>query len=96
MTKYNDLNLRQTLKDWTDIDLCAFHIGTALGIIPPPTGDQRPMDFAGKKWVFWPQNPIGTMLFNMLDQLVENNVLETHEQDNQLLRWNVNYSWSEL
>lgn len=31
------------------------------------------------KWVFWSQNPIGNMLFEMLESLAEQKVIEENE-----------------
>ena len=89
-------NLNSVLKDWTEIDTAAFHIGVALGIIPPLQDKKEIYNFGGKKWVFWTQNPLGTALFNILETLVSADVLEKHEGDDHLYRWNKDFDWEKL
>ena len=89
-------SLRHTLKDWTEIDVTAFHAGVALGIIPPLSDEKEIYNFGGKKWIFWTENPLGTLLFELLENLVSLNILEKHENDDQLFRWNSSFKWDDL
>ena len=84
------------MKEWTEIDVAAFQAGVALGIIPPLSGEKEIYNFAGKKWVFWTKNPLGTLLFGLLENLVKLNILEKHKNDDQLYRWNSNFDWDDL
>ncbi|MCF6221861.1 MAG: hypothetical protein L3J65_12185 [Robiginitomaculum sp.] len=89
-------NLRHTLKEWTEIDVAAFHLGVALGIIPPLSDEKDIYNFGGKKWMFWSENPLGNLLFDLLENLVKLDILEKHKGDNQLFRWNPSYKWDDL
>jgi len=89
-------NLRQSLKEWTEIDVAAFHTGVALGVIPPLSDEKEIYNFGGKKWMFWTKNPLGNLLFDLVESLVDLNILERHESDNQLFRWNASFEWDDL
>lgn len=96
MKNPSNLNLNAVLKDWTEIDAAAFHIGVDLGIIPPLTDEKEIYNFGGKKWVFWTENPLGTALFNILEILVSADILEKHDEDDHLYRWNADFDWENL
>jgi hypothetical protein len=53
--------LKQTLADWTDLDVAAYHLAICLGLM------QFELPFAKAKHVFWTNHPIGTLLVEMLD-----------------------------
>jgi hypothetical protein len=50
--------LRVALADWTDFDASAHLLAQCLGIMP----SQQEMKEA--KWVYWSENPLGTMLYS--------------------------------
>jgi len=43
------------------------------------------------KWVYWSENPLGTMLHSTLEQLSELGVLEKREDPDLQYRWYSNY-----
>ncbi len=88
--------LRHSLKDWTEIDAAAFRAGVALGIIPPLSDEKEIYNFGGKKWIFWTENPLGNLLFGLLENLVSLNILEKHKNDDHLYRWNSSFDWDDL
>lgn len=96
MKEHSHMNLKEVLKDWTEIDVAAFHIGVALGIISPLSDRKEIYNFGGKKWIFWTENPLGTALFDTLESLVKANVLEKHDGDDHLYRWNAGFDWENL
>jgi hypothetical protein len=77
------------LSDWTDADAAAFLLGIALGLMPDESA------FGSAKHVFWTRNPIGEMLYGMLDRLVEHGVLEKRDEPDWQYRWNSSFhgSW---
>ena len=89
-------SLRHSLKEWTEIDVAAFHIGVALEIIPPLSDEKEIYNFGGKKWMFWTKNPLGNLLFELLENLVSLNILEKHINDDHFFRWNSNFKWEDL
>lgn len=89
-------SLKSSLKEWTEIDVAAFRAGVALGIIPPLSDEKEIYNFGGKKWVFWTKNPLGTLLFDLLENLVRADILEKHENDDHLYRWNPDFKWDDL
>ena len=88
--------LRPSLKTWTEIDVAAFHAGVALGIVPPLSDEKNLYGFGDKKWIFWTENPLGSMLFDLLETMVTLNILEKHEGDDHLYRWNATFDWEAL
>src|SRR5690348_879086 len=73
--------LRESLGDWIDIDGAGCALGVCLGLIPAREGWGR------HKHVFWSNNPIGNMLYKMLDDLVAEGVLEKREEPDSQYRW---------
>lgn len=92
--KMSSHNLSSALKDWTEIDVSAFYVGVALGIIPPASEEQK-YSFSGYKWMFWTDNPLGNMLFDTLENLVNLKILEKHSND-ELYRWNPDFDLNNL
>ncbi len=74
---------KQRLSVWTDIDWAAYELAASLGLME----ESSAFDFRNAKHVFWTRNPIGDLLFRMLDDLVEVGVLEKSEDGDQY-RWN--------
>ncbi|MEU1410678.1 hypothetical protein [Streptomyces sp. NPDC005731] len=70
------------LADWTDYDAAGFELGKILGVFPANA------TFGGVKRMFWVDGyPLGEMLVDLLDRMVEAGVLLRNE-DLQY-RWNV-------
>jgi hypothetical protein len=78
--------LRVALADWTDFDASAHALAQCLGIMP----SQQEMKEA--KWVYWSENPLGTMLYGTLERLVELGVLEKRDEPDLQYRWCSTYS----
>ena len=73
--------LRVALADWTDVDASAYMLAQCLGIMPT----QQP--WIEVKWVFWSENPLGTMLYRTLERLSDLGVLEKREEPDLQYRW---------
>jgi hypothetical protein len=78
----DSMELREILADWRDYDDAAFRLGVLLGVFP---SDQK---FSAVKRMFWMDGyPLGDMLVDMLDRMVEAGVLLKDEED-------VRYKWN--
>jgi hypothetical protein len=66
--------LRTALSDWTDFDVSAHLLAQCLGIMPSQ------QEMKESKWVYWSENPLGTMLYSTLQRLVELGVLEKRDR----------------
>jgi len=88
--------LQDALHDWTEIDAAAIHVGVVLGIIPPLSQESDLYNAQGKKWVFWTDNPMGRLLFGVLEDMAKLNILEKNDEDDHLYRWNSNFAWVNL
>jgi hypothetical protein len=82
--------LRQSLAEWTDVDVATYYVAVAIGVAPDP--GQEWSDWGGKKWVFWSANPLGESLFCVLDKLAECGVLLKNEDHDQY-KWNPAFEW---
>lgn len=89
-------NLNHVLKEWTEIDVSAFHIAVALGIFPHSSDEKEIYNFGGKKHIFWTNNPLGNLLFDLLENLVALNILEKKDIDDGFYRWNPNFDVDDL
>ena len=78
-------SLREALADWTDWDGAGYALGVSLGLMPARKG------WGGAKHVFWSKHPIGSMLYEMLEQLVVAEVLETRDEPDKQYRWNPSF-----
>ena len=87
----NDHTFKDMLGDWTDWDGAAYSLGISLGLMPNASS------FGRAKHVFWSNHPIGTMLYVMLDQLVEAGILEKRDEPDFQFRWNPSFrgSWEQ-
>lgn len=75
-------NLQNSLKDWTDIDIAAYHLGRSLGVF----GED--VDFAtGAKGTLWTENSISRSLYDILSDLKTLDVLEFREEPDFQYRW---------
>ena len=84
--------LRQALAEWTDFDGAGLGLALCLGLMDPP------VDFASTtKHVFWSNNPIGNLLYGMLEQLAAAGVLEKRDEPDYQFRWSPTFkgSWEE-
>lgn len=84
--------LAARLEAWTDIDVAAHQVAIALGLMLPPPAGAGPYDFGGRKDLFWTVNPIGNLLFGVLNDMVALGALEEHPFDAQIIRWNAAYA----
>jgi hypothetical protein len=73
--------LRVALADWTDFDASAHLLAQCLGIMSPHH------EMTEAKWVYWSENPLGTVLYDTLERLVEIGVLEKREEPDFQYRW---------
>ena len=83
--------LRDGLTEWTDWDVAGFSLAVCLGLMPAQEG------WGLTKPVFWSDNPIGNVLYQILDELVAIEVLERREEPDRQYRWNPRFkgSWEE-
>jgi hypothetical protein len=77
--------LRVALANWTDFDASAHMLAQCLGIKPPQ------LRMKDVKWVYWSENPLGTMLHSTLERLSELRALEKREEPDLQYRWNSDY-----
>jgi len=82
--------LRAGLADWTDWDIATFALACALGVM----GEGVRFHLEAKH-LFWTDHPIGTMLHEMLQRLVEVGVLQQRDEPDDQYRWNPGFrgSW---
>ncbi len=77
--------LKELLNDWTEPEEAASYLAGLLGIVAYE-GDIK--DYFSKKkiGIFYTQNKHGSMIYNMLNQMVETGFLE--KEDEWYYRWN--------
>lgn len=68
-------SVKQYLKDWRDLDHLQYEIALRLGVISIDQSFQTDV-----KWVFWTDNPLGNMLYDMIRALEENGFIEQNDQ----------------
>ncbi|HZF54818.1 MAG TPA: hypothetical protein VE093_39485 [Polyangiaceae bacterium] len=79
--------LKETLREWTDVDVAQYSVAAVLGLIDPAISP-----FATRaKHVFWTDNPVGNVLYELLQTLVSLGVLERREDPDIQYRWNAAY-----
>jgi hypothetical protein len=81
--------LRVALADWIDFDASAHALAQCLGIMPL---QQKMIE---EKWVYWSENPLGTMLYDMLERLVELGALDKRAEPDLQYRWCPTYRVSD-
>lgn len=79
--------LSERLKDWQDFDVASYNLGVVLGLFEDVELSECIFNKA-PKWIFWTNNPMGTMFSNMLNQLLEVGILESN--NDQQFRWDSN------
>jgi hypothetical protein len=73
--------LRVTLADWTDVDGSCHMLAQCLDIVPTQ------LQMTEVKWLYWSENPLGTMLHGTLERLSDLGVLEKREEPDLQYRW---------
>jgi hypothetical protein len=71
-----------TLRDLQDWDGAARLLAICLGLVPNEEGWGR------TKHVFWSNNPLGNLLYETLESLVQVGVLESRDEPDKQYRWN--------
>lgn len=80
-------SLAERLHDWVDWDGAAYWLAVSLGLMR-----DEPGLFQGRaKHVFWSNNPVGDMLYAMLDQMVDMGILEKRDEPDFQYRWNPSF-----
>ena len=73
--------LKDQLTNWTDTETAMFYVGQHFGLF----------DDTYHKWVFWSNNPTSRMLYNVLEQLHQLDVLEKRDEPDYQYRWNSSF-----
>lgn len=81
--------LNEELNDWLDSDFSAFALAKCLGIMDENTNFPKKA-----KHVFWTNNPLGNMLHQTLEHLVELGFLEKDEELD-AFRWKKDFNWDD-
>jgi hypothetical protein len=74
------MGLAEDLLEWTDVDVASYELGRAVGLFQDRT-------FLEVKGVFWSNNPLGRVLYDILGALATAGVLEYREQPDDQFRW---------
>lgn len=69
--------LKELLADWTDFDSAGHAVAVCFGMMPA----EWEWVLRNAKWIFWTSNPIGNLLHDVLEDLVEQKVLEKNDDD---------------
>jgi hypothetical protein len=77
------MTLKSRLKDWTDWDGAAFHLGLELGVF------ESEDDWSRTKHIFWTDNRLGKGLHDALVALVAGGVLERRDEPDDQFRWSL-------
>lgn len=78
--------LKEELAEWHDWDGAMYYVGSCMGLWPSwPVGGAWPSHIKG---IMWSNNPIGDMLMQQLELLVEQGVLEKRDEPDLQFRWN--------
>ena len=83
--------LKVALKEWSDSHYAQMEIAKCLGLMDANTNYQT-----SAKHVFWSNNPIGTMLHEWLQRLVQLGILERRDSEDfdGEYRWNPDFKGS--
>jgi hypothetical protein len=84
-------SLPERLHDWLDWDSAAYWLAVCLGLME----DEPELFETRAKHVFWSNDPVGNMLYAILDQMVAVGLLETRDEPDKQFRWNAAFrvSW---
>jgi hypothetical protein len=78
--------LKTKLEDWTDWDIAMFSLAQCLGLM------SKTVRFnLEAKHVFWTDNPVGKMLYDMLQKLVDTDILLARDEPDKQYKWNPNF-----
>jgi hypothetical protein len=78
-------SLRESLADWTDIDVIQHQLATAIGVV------EAHQSLNDVKALYWTKNPVGDALASFVFALAQAGVLEAQPDDETVLRWNPAY-----
>ena len=74
-------------EDWVEPDIGMYYLACLSGIM---NYDESFDNYRKAKGVFWSNNELGNMLFEMLQKMAETGLLEKDEQQYQF-RWNKSF-----
>lgn len=78
--------LKEKLSDWTDFDGAEAAVAMCFGIL-----DEGVDSFFKAKRVFWSNNELGNLLYQMIIEMVNLGFLEQNEEGQ--FRWNKEFNW---
>jgi len=78
------MDIRNELKEWTDLDITLHLIASKLGIVHENT-------FAENKYLYWTENKYNEFLQETLQKMIELKVLEINREEN-TIRYNKNFT----
>lgn len=81
------MNLKELLAEWEDYDIAQYYLACSLGIMNYDQDFSK--EYKKVKGVFWINNKVGNMLYNILESMVEGELLETN--DDGMFRWNKSF-----
>lgn len=77
------ITLKELLQDWEDPDVTQYYLACCLGLIEY---DESFAIFRDSKHLFWTRNPTSTLLWKLLREMLDNQLLEFDEEENKF-RW---------
>ncbi|MCE9583424.1 MAG: hypothetical protein K8T20_13140 [Planctomycetes bacterium] len=80
------LKLKDLLADWTDVDGAEFDLACMLGLFAPTQAE-----WFKNKGVFWTNNTLGNLLYEILQTLTKAGILEFRDEPDLQYRWNQNW-----
>ena len=84
--------LKNSLSEWTELNLAACHIAEALGVAPDPEDDANLRE--REEWKSFLGSPLCTGLWYVLEMLGRCGILEL-DRAGSLYRWNADFDWKE-
>lgn len=86
--------LKAALSDWTEVDMACYYLAISLGLMSPPDDGSF---WGSTKAIFWSDNPVLNMLYDMLRMMVAQGILEKRFEPDYSYRWNPTYrgDWEE-
>ncbi len=84
----------RNFEDYEDFDVVSWQIAVDLGIIDPEQYNLA----VDCKHVFWSNHPVGGAIYQFIENLVQQGLLEENPEEPSQFRWNRNYrgSWEKL
>ena len=74
-------SLRDSLKEWTDIDVAQYELAKRLGLI------NENATFQDSKYLWWSDNPVGNATVDLLEEMVDAGMLDHRTEPDQQYRW---------